>query len=101
MNGWPGKNATGTAFVGRIPLAGDAGTCCIVAHQEPLKPGKMTLSRPSDTELARMREVAARGTLLATVIGSLSDGAIALIDLRADRNAFAPIEPEGLSRSGG
>jgi hypothetical protein len=101
MNGWPGKNAMGTAFVGRIPLAGDAGTCCIVAHQEPLKPGEVTLPRPSDTELARMREVAARGTLLTTVIGSLSDGAIGLIDLRAARNALAPVDPEGVSRSGG
>jgi hypothetical protein len=45
--------------------------------------------------------VAARGTLLTTVIGSLSDGAIALIDLRADRNAFAPVDPNERSRSGG
>jgi len=101
MNGWPGKNAMGTVFVGRIPLAGDTGTCCIVARQEPLEPGEMALLRPSDTELARMREVAARGTLLTTVIGSLSDGAIALIDLRAARDAFAPVDPEEVSRSGG
>jgi hypothetical protein len=101
LNGWPGKNAMGTVFVGRIPLAGDAGTCCVVAHQEPLKPGKVTLPPPSDTELERMRDVAARGTLLTTVIGSLSDGAIALIDLRADRDAFAPVDPKERSRSGG
>jgi hypothetical protein len=100
-NGWPGKNAMGTAFVGRIPLSGDAGTCCIVAKQEPLVPGQVTLPRPSDTELARMRAVAARGTLLATVVGSLSDGAIGLIDLRADHNAFASVDPGGVSRSGG
>jgi hypothetical protein len=48
-----------------------------------------------------MREVAARGILLTTVIGSLSDGAIALIDLLAARNAFTPIDPKGMSRSGG
>jgi hypothetical protein len=101
LNGWPGKNAMGTVFVGRIPLAGDAGTCCVVAHQEPLEPGKVTLPHPSATDLERMRDVAARGTLLTTVIGSLSDGAIALIDLRADRNAFAPVDPKERSRSGG
>jgi hypothetical protein len=101
MNGWPGKNAMGTAFVGRIPLAGDAGTCCIVARQEPLAPGQVTLPRPSDAELARMREVAGRGTLLATVVGSLGDGAIALIDLRAARNVHAPVDPEGVRRPGG
>jgi len=93
MGSWPGKNAMGTVFVGRIPLAGDAGTCCIVARQEPLEPGEVTLPRPSDTELPRMREVASRGTLLTTVIGSLSDGAIALIDLCAARDAFAPVDP--------
>jgi hypothetical protein len=27
LNGWPGKNAAGTTFVGRIPLAASAGTC--------------------------------------------------------------------------
>jgi len=32
-------------------------------------------------------------TLLTTVVGSLSDGAIALIDLRAVRDAFAPVDP--------
>jgi hypothetical protein len=93
MKSWPGKNAMGTVFVGRISLAGDAGTCCIVARQEPLGPGEMTLPPPSDTELAQMREIAARGTLLTMVVGSLSDGAIALIDLRAVRDAFAPVDP--------
>jgi hypothetical protein len=29
-NSWPGKNADGTTPVGRIPLAADAGTCCVV-----------------------------------------------------------------------
>jgi hypothetical protein len=31
-----------------------------------------------------MRDVAARGPLIMTIIGELSDGAIALFDLRAD-----------------
>jgi hypothetical protein len=39
LNGWPGKNANGTTFVGRIPLAAGAATCCVVALQEPLQPG--------------------------------------------------------------
>lgn len=38
INSWPGKNAEGTTFVGRIPLAAGAGICCVVALQEPLQP---------------------------------------------------------------
>jgi hypothetical protein len=37
MNSWPGKNSMGTAFIGRIPLAANEGTCCIVANQEPVR----------------------------------------------------------------
>jgi hypothetical protein len=33
LDGWPGKNADGTTFVGRIPLAAGAGICRIVASQ--------------------------------------------------------------------
>lgn len=89
MNSWPGKNTDGTVLVGRIPLAGDAGTCCIVAHRRPLPPGKATFpGRPTEDELARMRQAAARGTLITTVYGVLSDGAIALIDLRAAQDPF-------------
>jgi hypothetical protein len=83
-NSWPGKNADGTTLVGRVPLAAGAGTCCAVALQERLQPGRVDFPRPSDDELRRMRDVAARGPLIMTVIGELSDGAIALFDLRAD-----------------
>jgi hypothetical protein len=83
-NSWSGKNAMGTTFVGRISLADGAGTCCIVAHQEPLEPGQLTISRPPKEQLAQFRELALAGRLGMTVIGSLSDGAIAVIDLRAD-----------------
>jgi hypothetical protein len=37
MNSWPGKHTMGTTFIGRIPLACNAGTCCIVANQEPVR----------------------------------------------------------------
>jgi hypothetical protein len=94
LNSWPGKNAMGTAFVGRIPLAADQGTCCIVAHQEPLQPGKLELwPRPTEVELAQWRELAARGALYSTVVGKFSDGAIALIDLHADRDLLASPPP--------
>ena len=83
-NSWPGKNADGTTLVGRIPLAAGAGTCCVAALQQPLQPGRADFPHPSDDELRRMRDVAARGPLIMTMIGELSDGAIALIDLRAD-----------------
>ncbi len=93
LNGWPGKNALGTAFVSRIPLAAQQGTCCIVAHQEPLPPGEAEYPLPpTETELAWMRETAARGALFITVIGAFSDGAIALIDLRAAQDALASPE---------
>jgi hypothetical protein len=92
LDGWPGKNADGTTFVGRIPLAAAAGTCCIVALQEPLQPGRLELPRPSDDELRQMRLWAVRGVLVITIIGKLSDGAIALIDLRADPSVVATID---------
>ena len=82
LNSWPGKNAMGTAFVGRVPMAGDMGTCCVVAHKEPLQPGEMRLNRPTDEKLAEMRAGAANGTLFMTLMAEFSDGAIALIDLR-------------------
>ena len=90
-NSWPGKNADGTTLVGRIPLAADAGTCCVVALQQPLQPGQVDIARPSDDELRWMRDVAARGPLITTIIGELSDGAIALIDLRADDSVLATL----------
>lgn len=89
---WPGKNADGTALVGRIPLAAGAGTCCVVALQQPLQPGRADFARPSDDELRWMRDVAARGPLITTIIGELSDGAIALIDLRADESVLATLD---------
>jgi hypothetical protein len=89
MNGWPGMNAVGTVLVGRVPLASDGGTCCVVAHQRPLPPGKQTFSgRPTEGELVWMQESAARGTLIMTVYGVLNDGAIALIDLQAARDVL-------------
>jgi hypothetical protein len=92
LNGWPGKNADGTIFVGRIPLAAGTGTCCIVALQVPLAPGKVDLPRPSDAELRQMREWAIGGVLVSTIIGKLNDGAIALIDLRADLSVVATLD---------
>jgi hypothetical protein len=91
LNGWPGKNV-GTTFVGRIPLAAGAGTCCIVALQEPLQPGRLEFPRPSDDELRQMRLWAVQGVLVTTIIGKLSDGTIALIDLRADPSVVATID---------
>lgn len=90
-NSWPGKNADRTTLVGRIPLAAGAGTCCVVASQEALQPGRAELPRPSDDELRWMRDVAACGPLITTIIGELTDGAIALIDLRADETLVATL----------
>jgi hypothetical protein len=92
LNSWPGKNADGAAFVGRISLAAGAGTCCIVAVQGPLQPGRLDLPRPTDDELRRMREWAANDVLVITIVGDFSDGAIALIDLRADTSVVETID---------
>jgi hypothetical protein len=92
MNGWPGKNANRPVFVGRIPLAADAGTCCIVAVQAPLAPGRVELPRPSDDELRHVREWAVNGVLVTTIFGEMSDGAIALIDLWADSSVGTSID---------
>ena len=40
-----------------------------------------------------MREAAANGVLATTVVGDFSDGAIALIDLKADPSVAATIDP--------
>jgi hypothetical protein len=92
MNGWPGKNADGTTFVGRIPLAAGSGTCCIVGLPQPLAPGTVVRARQSDDELRQMREWAVNSVLVTTIIGDLSDGAIALIDLRADPSVVTTID---------
>jgi hypothetical protein len=92
-NSWPGKNADGSMFVGRIRLAADAGTCVVVALQEPLQPGRLEgLSHPSDDVLRQWRELAIRDVLVTTIIGELSDGAIALIDLKADPRVIETID---------
>jgi len=92
LNGWPSKNAERSTFVGRIPLAAGAGTCVVVAVQAPLQPGRVELPRPNNEEFRQMREWAGNGVLVTTVIGELSDGAVALIDLRADPSVVATID---------
>lgn len=92
LNGWPGKNADGTLFVGRMPMAQHTGTCCIIAKHEPLLPSiPLTGPRPSDAELERLRQIAATGMLATTIIGELADGAIGLIDLRADESVLTTL----------
>jgi len=78
---WPGKDR-------RRHVPG-AGTCCVVALQQPLQPGRADLPRPADDELRWTRDVAARGPLITTITGELSDGAIPLIDMRADESVLA------------
>jgi hypothetical protein len=82
LQSWPVRNANRTAFVGRIPLAGGASTCCVVSRQAPITPGSATLERPNEAQLTWMRDTAAEGRLYGTIIGSLDDGSVALIDGR-------------------
>jgi hypothetical protein len=87
LQGWPGKNVDRTQLVGRIPLAGGAGTCCVVSRQTHLTPGSATLELPTDEQLAWMQTRAAEGRLYGTMVGSLSDGTLALVDGRFDSAA--------------
>lgn len=73
-------------------MAAGAGTCVVVAVPAPLQPGRVDLPRPSDNELRQMREWAVNGVLVNTIVGEFSDGAIALIDLRADPTVVATID---------
>jgi hypothetical protein len=85
LQGWPGKNADGTCLVGRIPLAGDAGTCCVVSRQAPMRPVSFTSAdRPTETQRTRMQDRAAEGRLYHTLIGGLPDGTFVLLDGRFD-----------------
>lgn len=84
---WPGQRSMGTEFVARLPLARGAGTCCIVLHRAPIEAGRATFPRPGNNVLSTMLESALRGELYATLVGSESDGAVALIDGRLAETA--------------
>jgi hypothetical protein len=92
MNSWPGKNSMGTAFIGRIPLAANEGTCCIVANQEPVRLNPAQFRIPSDVDLRQMRELAVEGVLATTIVGDMSDGAIAMLDALVDPSVVAVID---------
>jgi len=81
---WPGKNAMGTVLVGRGPLAGGAGTCCVVARRADVESGPVTLPRPDPDEVERMKADIARGDRYMTLFAMQPDGAMALIDGRAE-----------------
>lgn len=83
LQSWPGQRAMGTAFVGRIPLADGAGSCCVVSRQGPIAPGSITLPKPSEEEIARMLDAAAENRLDGTMVG-LHDGTVVLMDGRFD-----------------
>jgi hypothetical protein len=97
LQSWPGKNADKTQFVGRIPLAGGAGTCCVVSRQIHLSSGSATLERPTDEQIGWMQTRAAEGRLYGTVVGGLSDGTLVLLDGRFD--SAASRDPAAARRS--
>jgi hypothetical protein len=92
QHSWPGKNTEGTTCVGRLQLAAGAGTCVVVAVQAPLQPGRVEMSRPTDEELRQLREWAVNGVMVTTIVGELSDGAIALIYVCADTTVATTID---------
>jgi hypothetical protein len=90
LQNWPGKNADGTVLVGRIPLAGGAGTRCVVSRETAITPGSATLERPTEEQLTWMQDTAVEGRLYCTIIGGLDDGTVVLLDLRAEP---PPVKP--------
>ena len=78
--GWPGKNVMATKLVGRIGLAAGAGTCVVTSHVEAMGDASLTIPRPSEPELERMRKSAAAGTLHGTMVAETDEGTVCLID---------------------
>jgi hypothetical protein len=82
---WPGKNASGTALVGRIPLAGGVGTCCVVSLQAPVPSVSYTPPiGPTDEQFSWFEKTSAQGSLYGTMIVGSDDGALFLLDGRFD-----------------
>ncbi|MBP2321491.1 hypothetical protein JOF56_001876 [Kibdelosporangium banguiense] len=91
LHGWPGKNAMGSTFVGRIELANDVGTCCVVAHQGPIQPGSANFPAPAPAVREQMKEAARDGHLYGTVMFKADDGTAGFLD-----GKFS-VEPSGPS----
>lgn len=92
LDSWPGMNASQTVFVGRVPLANETGTCCVVARQAEIEPGSLSLPRPDPVQLEEMRSSAARGELYVTMIARQADGALAMIDMHFEVGETGAVE---------
>jgi hypothetical protein len=88
MNGWPGRTPTARSLSDGFPSPPMPGRAASLPCRRRLRPAGVELPRPSDDELRHMREWAVNGVLAMTIVGEMSDGAIALIDLRADSSDF-------------
>jgi hypothetical protein len=82
LTSWPGKNAMGTVLVGRGPLASGAGTCCVVGRARRAGAGHPAAARHRGSR-ADEAEIA-RGDRYMTLFAMPADGAMALIEGRAE-----------------
>jgi hypothetical protein len=80
LSGWPGKVAMGTKLLGRVDLAGGAGTCVVTSHIATIGEASLTIPKPSDEELKDLKARAAAGTLHGTMIAELDDGTVCFLD---------------------
>ena len=83
LTSWPGRSSRGTEFIGRIPLAAGAGTCCVVLHRASIGDRTLTLPRPPDDQLAELRRAMSDRDLGVTLFGAEPDGTMTIIDLLA------------------
>jgi len=80
LTGWPGKDGMGTKLVGRLDLAGGAGTCVVTSHAAAVGDVVLTMPKPSDHELDDMKAAAAAGNLHGTVVAAVTDGTVCFLD---------------------
>jgi hypothetical protein len=85
---WPGRNAMGTEFIARLPLADGAGTCCIVLQRAAAPAGSATF--PLQDGVEELQKLAKIGELFATILGEEADGAVTLLDLRTGGPSACP-----------
>lgn len=76
VTSWPYRRSQGAELGGRLPLAGGAGTCRVVAYRVPIAPFDADLADDSE----RFDEFAGSGRGMSTIVGRLEDGTVALFD---------------------
>lgn len=85
LSGWPGKNAMGTGFVGRMRLT-DGGTAVVVSHVDTMEAGEATFAKTPELEAA----LSSSSLSLLTLRGVNQDGSPWLLLLRHED--YTPVD---------